>query len=113
MPYTYDLLACVACIFNYKYTTCITTHDRHFNGVHWPIRRSRCRGSGTKGDLSPSTGGAHRGAGWGTEAVIHVTTRGLDHIIDGSEHAQARDSSRIMAMDRLIPKGPEKLCMAE
>ena len=28
-----------------------------------------------------STGGAHRVAGWRTEAITHVTTRGLDRII--------------------------------
>ena len=59
-----------------------TTHDRPLTGVHWPIHRGWCRGSGTKGDLSTSTGGAHRGAGWRTETIIHVTTRGLDRIID-------------------------------
>ena len=59
-----------------------TTHDRPLTGVHWPIHRGWCRGSGTKGDLSTSTGGTHGGAGWRTEAIIHVTTRGLDRIID-------------------------------
>ena len=57
-----------------------TTHDGPLTGVHLPDHGSR--GSGTKGDLSTSTGGAHRGAGWRTEAIIHVTTRGLDCIID-------------------------------
>ena len=61
-----------------------TTHDRPLTGVHWPIHRGRCRGSGTKGNLSTSTGSMHRGAGWRTEAIIHVTTRGLDRIIDHS-----------------------------
>ena len=30
------------------------------------------------GDLSTSTGGTHRGARWGAEAVVHVTKRALD-----------------------------------
>ena len=55
-----------------------TTHDRPLTGVHWPIHRGWCRGSGTKGALSTSTGGTHRGARWGAEAVVHVTTRALD-----------------------------------
>ena len=59
-----------------------STHDRPLTGVHWPIHRGWCRGSGTKGDLSTSTGGMRRGAGWRTEAIIHNTTRGLDRIID-------------------------------
>ena len=59
-----------------------STHDRPLTGVHWPIHRGWCRGSGTKGDLSKSTGGTHRGAGWRTEAIIHITARGLDRIID-------------------------------
>ena len=37
------------------------------------------RGCGTKDDLSKSTGSTHRG--WGTEAIIHVTMRGLDRIM--------------------------------
>ena len=49
-----------------------STHDRPLTGVHWPIHRGWCRGSGTKGDLSTSTGGTHRGAGWRTEAIIHI-----------------------------------------
>ena len=59
-----------------------STHDRPLTGVNWPIHRGWCRGSGPKGDLSTSTGGTHRGAGWRTEAIIHITTRGLDRIID-------------------------------
>ena len=46
-------------------------------GVYWPIHRGWCRGSRTKGDLGTSAGGTHRGAGRGTEAIIHITTRGL------------------------------------
>ena len=46
------------------------THDRPLTGVHWPIHRGWCRGSGTKGDLSTSTGDTHRGAGWRTDAII-------------------------------------------
>ena len=42
-----------------------STNDRPLTGVHWPIHRGWCRASGTKGDLSTSTGGTHRGAGWG------------------------------------------------
>ena len=53
-----------------------STHDRPLTGVHWPIHRGWCRDSGTKGDLGTSTGGAHRGAGWRTEAIIHVILRG-------------------------------------
>ena len=41
-----------------------TSHDRALTGVHWPVHRSRCRGSGTKGDQSTSTGGMLRGAEW-------------------------------------------------
>ena len=52
-----------------------STHDRPITGVHWSIHR--CRSSGTKGDLSTSTGGTHRGAGWRTEAIIYVTARGV------------------------------------
>ena len=59
-----------------------STYDRPLTGVHWPIHRGWCRGSGTKGNLSTSTGDTHRGAGWRTEAIIHITTRGLDRIID-------------------------------
>ena len=59
-----------------------TTHDRPLTGVHRPIHMGWCRVCGTKGDLSTSTGGTHGGAGWRTEAIIHVTTRGLDRIID-------------------------------
>ena len=59
-----------------------STHDRPLTDVHWPIHRGWCRGSGTKGDLSTSTGDTHRGAGRRTEAIIHITTRGLDRIID-------------------------------
>ena len=55
----------------------MTTHDRHLTGVHWPIHRSRFRGSGARVGLSASTDGTHRGAGWRTEAVVHVTARGL------------------------------------
>ena len=59
-----------------------TTHDRPLTGVHLPDHGSRGRGSGAKDDLSTSTGDTHRGAGWRTEAIIHVTTRDLDRIID-------------------------------
>ena len=59
-----------------------STHDRPLTGVHWPIHSGWCRGSGTKGDLSTSTGGTHNGAGWRTVAIVHITTRGLDRIID-------------------------------
>ena len=38
-----------------------TTYDRHLTGVHRPIHRGWCRGSGTKGDLSTRAGSAHRG----------------------------------------------------
>ena len=58
-----------------------STHDRPLTGAHWPIHRGWCRGSRTKGDLSTDTGGTHREAGWRTEAIIHITTRGLDRII--------------------------------
>ena len=58
-----------------------STHDRPLTGVHWSIHRGWCRGCGTKGDLSKSTDRTHRGAGWGTEAIIHVTMRGLDRIM--------------------------------
>ena len=53
-------------------------------GVYWPIHRGWCRGSRTKGDLGTSAGGTHRGAGRGTEAIVHVTARGLDSIIDSA-----------------------------
>ena len=59
-----------------------STHDRPSSGVHWPIHRGGCRGSVTRGDLITNTGGAHTGAEWRTEAIIHITTRGLDCIID-------------------------------
>ena len=59
-----------------------TTHDRPLTGVHWPLHRGWCRGSGTKDDMSTSTGGTHRGAGWRTKAIIHVTARGFDSITD-------------------------------
>ena len=56
-----------------------TTNDRPLTGVHGPIHRS------SEVDLSTSTGGrTHRGAGWRTEAIIHITTRGLDRIIDST-----------------------------
>ena len=58
-----------------------TTHDRHLTGVHWPIHRSRCRGSGTKGDLSTSTSCKYRGSGRRTEAVVYITAK--MHIIIG------------------------------
>ena len=32
-----------------------STHDRPLTGVHWPIHRGWCRGSGAKCDLSTST----------------------------------------------------------
>ena len=57
-----------------------STQDRHLTEVHWPIHRGR--GGGTKGDQSTGTGGMHRVAGWGTEAVVHITARGLNRSID-------------------------------
>ena len=75
-----------------------STHDRPLTGVHWPIHRGWCRGSRTKGDLSTSTSCTHRGAGWRTEAIIHITTRGLDRIIDRTIRMSTR---RPKAMDRL------------
>ena len=59
-----------------------TAHDRQLTGVHWPIHRDRCMGSGDRRGESMGTSGAHRGTGWETEAIIHVTTRGLDRFID-------------------------------
>ena len=70
-----------------------TTLDRPLTGVYWPIQKGRCRGSRTKGDLGTSTGGTPRGAGWRTRAIILVSARDLDRIIDrticSSSRAQA------------------------
>ena len=80
-----------------------STHDRPLADVHWPIHRGRCRGSGTKSDLSKSTGGTHRGAGWRTEAILHVTTRGLDSSI-GIDNGMLEPESAVgqRGKDRLI-----------
>ena len=51
----------------------------NLTGVYWPIHRGWCRGSGTKGDLSTSTGDTHRGAGWRTEAIIYMYTTYCTH----------------------------------
>ena len=59
-----------------------STHNKPLTGVHWPIQKGRCRGSRTKGDLGTSTGGTPRGAGWRTKAIILVSARDLDRIID-------------------------------
>ena len=61
-----------------------STHDRPLTGVHWPIHRCRCMGSGTKGDLSTSTGGARRGAGRGTKTAVYIPARCLGSVIDRS-----------------------------
>ena len=42
-------------------------------GVHLPIHRGRCRGSGARVGLSMRAGSAHRGAGRGTKAVVYIT----------------------------------------
>ena len=57
-----------------------TTYDRDLTGVHWPIHRGWCMGSGTKGDLSTSTGSAPSRRAR-TEAVLHVAARVYDGVI--------------------------------
>ena len=76
------------CIYSYLYNTYVhkSTHDRPLTGVHWPVHRGWFRGSGAEGDLSTSTVGAHRGTGWRTEAVVYVTARGLDNVVDSIIH---------------------------
>ena len=60
----------------YTYTRHTITHDGPLTGVHWPIHRDWCRGSGTKGDLSTCTGDTHRVAGWRTKAPVHARVLG-------------------------------------
>ena len=45
-------------------------------------RNSQYRHAVSESNLSMHTGGMHRGAGWRTEAIIHVTARCLDRIMD-------------------------------
>ena len=64
-----------------------STHDRPLTGVHWPIHRGWCRGSGPKGDLSTSTGGSHRRTGWRTDynIIIYMYTRTVILILQGNK----------------------------
>ena len=53
--------------FSYKcLNEAYTTHYRHLTSVHWPIHRGRCRGSGTKSDLSTGTCDIHSRTRWRT-----------------------------------------------
>ena len=54
------------------------------------IGRSTGVGAGVVGDLSTTTGCTHRGAGWRAESIIHITTRGLDRIIDSTIRMSTR-----------------------